>query len=388
LAQTRTITPRKLAAIGALDVAARALRAVWRPPAPQHDVPRSFLVVEPWGIGDVVLSTALLRALRADYPDARISLLAKSHARDLLANSGLVDEVIPFDFPWTAFTGKLSPGKYIPKEFQGLIRELRARDFDVSLDARRDIRSNLITYFAGARRRIGYDFGGGAHLLTDVLPSGAQNEHKVADWLALLAPLGVKSNGFMPSLAVTDGERANARRRIAMLGLSTERVIVGLHPGASNAVRRWAADRFAAVIDALVQERGVQVLVFEEEEGDSSDIKPHHWVRRIKSNLRGFMALVTECDLLLCSDSGPMHIANALGVPVTALFGPQRRDWYGPRGPMDSVVQVDDMPCRPCFDACIFATPHCMEGITVEAVVSSIGTQLDRLAPTDRSTQL
>ena len=383
MAQTRTITRKKLAAIGALDVAARALHAVWRPPPPRPGAPRSFLVVEPWGIGDVVLSTALLRALRANYPEARIALLAKSHAKDLLANSGLVDEVIPFDFPWTAFSGKLAPGKYIPKEFQELIRQLRARDFDVSLDARRDIRSNVVTYFAGARRRIGYDFGGGAHLLTDALPSGTQNGHKVSDWLALLGPLRVDNNTeFAPSLAVTEAEKTNARQRIGMLGLSTERPIVGVHPGASHAVRRWNGDRFAAVIDSLVQERGVQVLIFEEKEGDSSDITPHHWVRRIRGDLRCFMALVTQCDLLLCSDSGPMHIANALGVPVTALFGPQRRDWYGPRGPLDSVVQVDDMPCRPCFDACIFATPHCMEGITVGAVVSAVEGQLDRLAQT------
>jgi heptosyltransferase-2 len=380
VAQTRTITSKKLAAIRGLDVAARALHAVWRPPAPLPGAPRSFLVVEPWGIGDVVLSTALLRALRAHYPAARIALLAKSYAKDLLANSGLVDEVIPFDFPWTAFTGKLSPGKYVPSEFRQLIRELRARDFDVSLDARRDIRSNAVTYLAGARRRIGYDFGGGAHLLTDVLPSGTQDEHKVSDWLALLAPLGVNNQAsFAPSLTVTESERAGARRRIATLGLSTERPIVGIHPGASNAVRRWDPDRFAAVIDLLVEERGVQVLLFEEKQGDSGAITPRHWVRRIKSDLRCFMSLVTQCDLLLCSDSGPMHIANALGVPVTALFGPQRREWYGPRGERDRVVQIDDMPCRPCFDACIFATPHCMEQITVDAVVSAIETQLDRL---------
>jgi heptosyltransferase-2 len=380
VAQTRTITRKKLAAIGALDLASLSLHAIWRPPTPQNDSPRSFLVVEPWGIGDVVLSTALLRALRTSYPSARIALLAKSHATALLANSGLVDEVIPFDFPWTAFDGKFSPGKYFPKEFQKLIGLLRARDFDVSLDARRDIRSNVITYFAGARRRIGYDFGGGAHLLTDVLPSGTQNDHKVADWLALLGPLGVVNNtSFVPSLVVTEAEKANARRRMAMLGLSTERPIVGIHPGASRAVRRWGADRFTSVIDSLVQERGVQVLLFEEKEGDSSEITPRHWVRRIKGDLRCFMALVTQCDLLLCSDSGPMHIASALGVPVTALFGPQRREWYGPRGEMDNVVQVDEMACRPCFDACIFATPRCMEGISPSAVVQAVTAQLDRL---------
>jgi ADP-heptose:LPS heptosyltransferase len=145
-------------------------------------------------------------------------------------------------------------------------------------------------------------------------------------------------------------------------------------------VRRWDARKFASVIDRLVDGLNVQILLFEEKDGDSAEIAPRNPIARVRSDLRGFMALVTQCDLLLCSDSGPMHISNALGVPVTALFGPQRRDWYGPRSELDRVVQVDEMPCRPCFDACIFATPHCMDGIPVEEVVSSIQRQLDQVA--------
>lgn len=382
MAQTRTITRKKLAVLGALDFASRALH-VWRPQLPKSGPPHSFLVVEPWGIGDVVLSTVLLQALRSNFPQARITLLAKTHARELLAASELVDEIVTFDFPWTAFTGKLQPSRYVASEFQELLRRLRAQDFDVSLDARRDIRSNVITYLAGARRRIGYDFGGGSHLLTDVLPSGAQNEHKISDWLALLGPLGVeRRDGFAPSLTVTENEKQIARRRLGGAGLSTERPIIGVHPGASQPVRRWNADRFATVIDRIVSDRGVQILLFEEKQRDSAGIVPNSRVHRIQSDLRGFMALVSQCDLLLCSDSGPMHIANAVGVPVTALFGPQRREWYGPRGNLDNVVQLDEMPCRPCFDACIFATPRCMEGITVDVVLSAIHEQLERLART------
>jgi heptosyltransferase-2 len=257
---------------------------------------------------------------------------------------------------------------------------LRERDFDVSLDARRDIRSNVITYLAGARRRIGYDFGGGAHLLTDVLRSGAQDGHKVSDWLALLEPLRVSNRQEFPtSLVVTEPEKADARRRLGALGVSTEAPIIGVHPGASQRARHWDPARFAGVIDALIGERGAQVVVFEEKAGDSNEIKPRREVRRVNSHLRGLMALIAQCDLLICSDSGPMHIANALGVPVTALFGPQRREWYGPRGEFDSVVQVDEMPCRPCFDACIFSTPHCMEGITTVAVARSLSVQLNYL---------
>jgi lipopolysaccharide heptosyltransferase II len=388
MAQTRTITRKKLAALGVLDLASRTLHGVYRPPPPREGTPRSFLIVEPWGIGDVVLSTALLRALRANFPRASIALLAKSHAQPLLAGSGLVDEIIAFDFPWTAFSGKFSPAKYVPKEFQSLIRHLRSRDFDVSLDARRDIRSNAITYLAGARRRIGYDFGGGAHLLTDVLPSGTQNEHKISDWLALLSPLGCESSEFAPLLAVGDEEEHTARLALGALGFSTEAPLVGVHPGASHVVRRWGADRFAAVIERLVHDLGVQVLVFEEKRGDSAKIVTKTRTRGIQSDLRGFMALVSQCDVLLCADSGPMHIAGALGVPVTALFGPQRKEWYGPRGESDSVVQVDDMVCRPCFDACIFATPHCMDGITAENVLTAITRQLEKVAHLERAGQI
>ena len=389
MAQTRTITRKKLAALGVLDLAARTLHGVYRPPRPRAGTPQSFLVVEPWGIGDVVLSTALLRALRANFPRASITLLAKSHAEELLAGSGLVDEIIAFDFPWTAFSGKFSPRKYVPSEFQSLIRRLRSRDFDVSLDARRDIRSNTIAYLAGARRRIGYDFGGGAHLLTDALPSGTQNEHKVSDWLALLSPLGAQPRAeFNPFLSVSDDEKHRARSTLGALGFSTETPLVGVHPGASHVVRRWSADGFASVIGRLVEELGVQVLLFEEKRGDSAEIVAKSGARRIQSDLRGFMALVSQCDVLLCADSGPMHIAGALGVPVTALFGPQRKEWYGPRGESDTVVQVDDMACRPCFDACIFATPHCMEGINTEDVLTAITRQLEKVAHLQRAGQI
>lgn len=379
MAQTRTITRKKLAALGVLDFASRGLHAVWRPKPPRSGPPRSFLVVEPWGIGDVVLSTALLKALRINFPAATIVLLAKGHAEVLLAGGGLVDEVVSFDFPWTAFTGKLKPSRYVASEFQELLRRLRARDFDVSLDARRDIRSNVITYLAGARRRIGYDFGGGSHLLTDVVPSGTQNEHKISDWLALLRPLGVEAHEAAPSLTVTESEKEFARQRLGAAGLSTKRPIIGVHPGASHPVRHWSAERFATVIDRIVSERGAQVLLFEEKLGDSAEITPASPIRRVQSDLRGFMALVNQCDLLLCSDSGPMHIASALGVPVTALFGPQRSGWYGPRGKFDRVVQVDEMPCRPCFDACIFASAHCMEGIRTDGVAEAVIAQLDRI---------
>lgn len=383
MAQTRTITRKKLAAFRFLDIASRSLHLAWRPQPPTFTIPRSFLIVEPWGIGDVILVTPLLEVLREKFPGAQLILLAKEHASALLAHSGLVDDVIAFDFPWTSFAQKYRPSRYERGAFESLFGELRKRDIDVSLDARRDIRSNVVTYLAGARRRIGYDFGGGAHLLTDVVPSGNQNAHKIEDWLALLVPLGLTLDpvGRIPSLVVTQAEQAAARDRLEVLGIAANAPILGVHPGASHPVRRWDQRRFAEVLARIQRETNAQVVIFEEREGDTAGIATPLHLPRVRAGLRELMAFISVCDLLFCNDSGPMHIAEALQVPVTALFGGSRSEWYGPRGAYHKVIEVDDMPCRPCFDSCIFSSARCMEGIQPDAVTDIIRAQLAGILP-------
>ena len=382
MAQTRTITKKKLFILGVLDFIARGLH-FFRVPHASRDHPRKILVLEPWGIGDVVLSTPLLRALRTHFPAAHIALLAKPHAESLLENTGLIDELIPFDFPWTAFSGKFRLGRYRLREMAALIRRLRSSDFDLSLDARRDIRSNVIAYLGGARRRIGYDFGGGSHLLTDVIESGDQNDHKVDDWMALLRPLGIEpQSGAATELRVLDAEKLAARRMLSAAGIQSSATIVGIHPGASHSVRHWSREKFAEVIDELAA-RGISPVIFAEK-GAADPAIPHNAsVPVIFTTLRELMACIAVCDAFVCSDSGPMHIAVALDVPVTAIFGPQRSEWYGPRGKSHRIVQVEKMACRPCFDACIFTTAHCMDGVAPKAVLESVESQLQELSGTD-----
>lgn len=350
--------------------------------------PRSILVIEPWGIGDVVLATPLLTALRHHFPEARVSLLAKSHAKALLAGSGLVDEIVEYDFPWTAFKEKFRLERYNWSELRALVRYLRTLDVDVSIDARRDSRSNLISYLAGARCRIGYDFGGGAHLLTHALPSGLQNEHKVSDWLSLLSPLvPAISADFKPTLTVSDEERKQARAELDSLGFSRDQPLIGIHPGASHALRHWDPRKFGEVADAITS-RGAQVVVFGAKDDASEGVRSANAVRTIRTDLREFMALVSQCDSLVCADSGPMHVAGALGVPVTAIFGPQRREWYGPMGEVDEVVQLDNVECRPCFDNCIFSSPICMDGVDAAQVVRALEGQLGRVASGHRQGEI
>ncbi len=381
MAQTGRITRRKLRTIAMVDAIGGPLFALLRGkrrPAPEGR-PRRILVVELWGIGDVVLATPALAELRERFPGANISLLAKPHARELLDHSGLVDDVIAADFPWTAHTGKYALSRYHGAKLMPVFRELRARRFDVSLDARRDVRSNFVTFLSGAARRIGYDFGGATGLLTDVVPSGPQDGHRIDDWMRVLEPLiGEIPQTRHPVLRVTDAELAAARRRLNELGVPDDRAVIAIHPGASHPIRRLREGIVAAAAARIIGAGAAAVLI-QDPDGHGTGWSLPAGVPTVSPLLRELMGLIASVDGLVCSDSAAMHIATALGTPVTAVFGPQRHDWLGPRESVHRVVSIGDMPCRPCFDACIYSSPLCMDRIGSDMVIEALDAQLASL---------
>lgn len=330
--------------LAAFDAIARPIASVLlRNPPRTGRRPEKILVLELWHMGDVVLVTPALQRLCEMYPGAHITLLAKPHADELLRGSGLVDEIITFDFPWTAMSGKYDPARYDRAAISSLVKRLRAGHFDISLDCRMDLRSNLLTRAAGARRRVGYDFGGGGFLLTDALPAPPADRHKVDDWMALLEPLVDKRTSVAPRvpeprLTVVSEEREEAGRVLAAHGIEPGEPLVGIHPGGSHDAKRWSADNFAVVGNALASTHGARLLVFVDPDGCGSDMQLDGNALFLRTSIREMMALLTHCDLLLCNDSGPMHIAAALGVPVVAVFMTGNPSAYGPRGINHTVV--------------------------------------------------
>ena len=214
-------------------------------------------------MGDVVLATPILRELRRRYPEAKISILAKSHARELLEGSGVVDDVIPFDLPWTAQRNKLRRSLSSLRRLRSLVRTLKARRFDLTVDSRMDIRSNLLAAMSGARYRIGYDIGGGGWLLTHALPSDRDNSHKVDDWLALLdlLPGSAPTERSRPTLVVTEEERKRARRKLAEAGANAS-PLIAYHPGGSHPGKRWPRAQFEELIRDLSASLGGSHIVF------------------------------------------------------------------------------------------------------------------------------
>ena len=364
MARTWPVTRKKRALISTFDRVAGPISSLILHGNPAPTDIQKILVLELWHMGDVILATPVLQALRSMFPAARITLLAKEHARELLSESGLVDNIVTFDFPWTAMNGKYSPSRYDRAAISDVVRKLRDQHFDVSLDCRMDLRSNILTQSIGAKRRIGYDFGGGAFLLTDALPVPPADQHKVDDWMTLLQPLRESARGTLgalpePLLRVTETEISDASKLLKASDISEDDTVVGIHPGGSHDAKRWSVDNFAEVGRALSERHGVKLLVFVDPEGQGSDMQAGNDALFVRTTIREMMALFTRCDLVLCNDSGPMHAAAALGTPVVAIFRTGSPRAYGPRGVNHTVVgegapwgHTSDVPLDDVLTAC------------------------------------
>ena len=338
MAQTWPPNRLKRFALGAIDLAARPIAAAMRRETPAQ-IPRAprILVVELWQIGDVVLSTPFLGALRDCYPDAKITFMGKPHAKTLLHASGLVDDVVVAELPWTRTVRKYHPGDYDWRGLAELLRQLRARQFDVAFDARMDIRSNVLVSLAGVKRRFAFRYGGGSWLLTDAIPIDPRANHKVADWLSLAKAAGCETPQRPRCLLVTtESERAAARTMLARHFSHGSRP-VALHPGGSHAGKRWPLDNFMTLARGLA-DAGHAVLALTGPDGYGEELGEVAGVVSLRAGLREMMAILEQCGTLVCNDSGPMHIAAALGVPTVAIFERGEPRWFGPVGDGHIVV--------------------------------------------------
>lgn len=383
MAQNWAVTRRKRLALAAADALLWPLgafdglsRLLVRGARGRH--PETILVLEFWRLGDAVLAEPFLRVLRRRFPDAEISLLCRDATRVLLEPSGLIDRFIIADIPWTASERKYAPARYRSAGFAALLRRLRAERFDVAIDARLDIRSNIMMRVIGARRRVGFDAPGGRLLLTDRVKAPDVDSHKVEDWLAMLTPLGGAGTPLAPRLHVVASASERARNFFLEAGLGDDKPIVAVHPSAWSPVRRWPISRFRSLVQALVAGEGVRVLVVQDPDGYGGELGDIPGVVLTRPSLDDMVAQLARCDVFLGNDSGPAHIAAAVGVDTVTIFGPQVATWYRPYGEHHRVVQIDDVPCRPCFDRCTQPENFCITQISVPRVLREVVAAVQR----------
>lgn len=337
----------------------------------------TVLVVEFWNIGDVVLATPFLAALREMFPGARVTLLGQRHAAEVLAHSDLVDEVITVDIPWTAARRRYNPIRYADAELRRVFMDIRSRRFDLAFESRMDPRAKIVLALTGARRRIGYEYGGCNWLLTDAVPITDFDRHRVQDWAALLEPFGGVSRQQPPRLAITASESAWAREWLASRGVGGGDRVVAVHPGASSSAKRWPVERFAGIARELAEWHATRVVAIEDPSGYGAELAHVPGVAAIQPNLRELLALLAEVDLLVGNDSGPMHMAAAVGTPTVGIFHPHAAREFAPLGTGHHVLT----PPPAAVERGVPPQAETLLGVTTEAVMVAVRASLSRTEP-------
>ena len=357
-------------------------------------------------LGDAVMTTPALLRLREKFPDAHIALLTPEKLRDLWANHPAVNETISFASGENVFlTGK----------------KLRAGKYDLALVFPNSPRSALEVWLAGIPQRIGYARPWRNFFLTSAVASRASavrmhkrsvneikrladtadqsrtgvspvraggtpallsNAHQLHEYLHLVAALGANPEPRPPQLSVTLDEIETAKKKFGLDKVSGP--IFGLNPGAEyGPAKRWPVEKFIAAAREIQHRTNCTWLTFGSQADaaianriESAIPSPPTAIFNLagKTSLRELMALLKICRVLLTNDTGPMHVAAALGTPVVVPFGSTSPELTGPGLPGDSRHRLlkSDAPCSPCFLRECPIDFRCLNGISVERVVEAV----------------
>lgn len=350
------------------------------PPTTYYLLPKRILLVRTDRIGDVLLSTPAIKAVRDAYPDAYIAIMVSPYAKEIVEGNPYLDEIIVYD--------KNGKQKGIFGNLKFILR-LRKKRFDMALILHPAVRIHLVIYLSGIPERIGYDKKA-KRFLTAQIPYVKRlgKKHETEYTLDILRAIGIQPQEkelFMP-------QSAQAQRRIENLlidsGITDKQKIITVHPGASCPSKIWPPERFAKLTDSLVKIYNLKpILISGPTDVDKAKMvlkftqtKPVTFFGNL--NLKELAALLKRSSLFISNDSGPVHIACAVKTPVIAIFGrnesglsPTR---WGPSGSND-VILHKDVGCKVCLAHDCKEGFACLMAISVEDVLNAVKKFEDRL---------
>ena len=307
-----------------------------------------LLIVELWGLGDLVIATAFLRAAAERF---EVTVLAKPYALDLQPRLWPTVKVIAFTAPWTAFKKKYHLWRWPLLEMARLQRKLAAEHFGFGLSARWDPRDHLLLKLFGAQNRFGFPRLQSQIFLTQPLMKPEPEAHRYEYWRVAGRAMGME----LPP-----------RDRIAAPVPATHRVAL-VHSGARLSARVWPLERYENLVRRL-RANGFAVQV-------ACDPDQLNWWRRAEGaavacprTVTELFSLIDQAGIFIGNCSGPGHLAAISGVPTFTIFGPSLLEWFAPLHPAAEWIEGKACPYKPCSDYCRFATPHCLWDIAEEEV--------------------
>jgi heptosyltransferase-2 len=331
----------------------------------KSEVIKRILLLRHDRVGDMVLSTPVFRALKTRYPDATITVLASEKNQEILLNNPNVDNIL------------------IYKGILNFVAEVRKEKFDMAIDLflTHDMKQAFMTYLSGALYRLGFR-DSGREIFFNIRSPAARPQKRMVEHLTDLATAaGAETADSEPEIFLSEQEKEWAQSELSQWGLK-EAVIVAVHPGAFYPSQRWPAERFGESARQIIESYGAAVLIF----GGKNERPLLEKIRVATGgrshifcglSLRQFIALLDRCSLLVCNNSGPLHIASALQIPTVSMTGPTVVPLWLPKG-KNHIAVNKDLPCSPCNRA--ECNEHiCMEQITVNEVMAEVSRQYEAI---------
>ncbi|TKB74942.1 MAG: putative lipopolysaccharide heptosyltransferase III [Nitrospira sp.] len=332
---------------------------------------KNILIIKLRYIGDVLLATPTLRAIKAAWSDVRVTMMVNRGTEDVLSGNPDVDEIVVLD-----------KGSLVAQS--RLIAGLRSRRFDTVIDLTDGDRSAFLSWISGAPVRIGFnaEHRWRGKYYTQVVQPVPGVQHRIDRDLEALKPVNIQAGSKDPQLRLTPEEMNSADQLLDQLAIQRSQPIVILQPGARYWFKAWPPERFAELADRLASDYGCQILIggSRDEEALAQRIHEAAKSRPIsmagQATLKQFAAIAKCAALFVGNDSGAMHIAAAVGTPMVALFGPSNPAEWGPRGNR-AMVMYKGLDCRACFHpTCERGELNCMKQLSVQEVFAAAAQML------------
>lgn len=319
--------------------------------------------------GDVLFSTPAIRAIRKRYPDAHLACAVPPRCKEILLGNPDLDEIIIYD------------ENGLHKDLIGKLRfvlTIKRKRFDQSFLFHRSFTRALLIYLTGIPERIGYSTKRRGILLTTKIPTPNESLHKIEYFLGIVRAKGIEAESKCCEFHISSEARNFARQFLMNHGVADSDFLAVLNPGGNWDPKRWPVERYAELGDELVEKYSAKILI-------TGAVKDEMLVDNIvrlmrqkpisscgKTDLMQLGALLERANLVISGDSGPMHMAVAIGTRVIALFGPTSPRITGPYGRGDYTVIWKDVGCEvPCYElAC--KDNRCMKAITVDDVLGVV----------------
>jgi heptosyltransferase-2 len=328
---------------------------------------KRILIVQTAFLGDVILTTPLIRAVKELFPDSFISFLLIPETKRVLENNPHINEVLVYDK-----RGKRGAGAFL-----GIVTEVRKRRFDLALVPHRSFRSALLTSLAGIPIRIGFDTSAGAFLLNRKVHYRS-DVHEVERNLSLISQFNSTNRDFAPEMFPSPHDLASVHKMLAESNVREQDKIVAVAPGSVWPTKRWLPERFAQVCDLLISRAGAKIVLL----GSEHDLvvcrqilslmKEKPVVLAGTADVLLSAAAISLCSVVISGDSAPVHMASAMRKPVVAIFGSTVPEFGFSPYRVDDVIVQKKLDCRPCGihgkRKCRREHFKCMKEITADEV--------------------